>query len=282
MGNFFAKAEVQQNQDWDHFLQQNQQNVLRTYQNDEPLPVINQKLSAETKEKGTYKVNINQYIEEKVKIEADPQVPNNFFVSMLVKNLTPKSAFEIKVHTFATVVINQGTELFEGIVYTGTDAPMEFVVSGAEYNLMFPFFLGNNSCKTNPGSKVFPIIVEILHKEGFSTIYKYTLEIKEEWAPHLVEKALVMSGKYTVLRSVFGLKNSSLSSNPNDEKCLICMTNSIDVMISPCNHMCLCSECTESLKSNTNLCPMCRRTIGSFVRMVLKNSTDSSVDPMAH
>lgn len=273
MGNFFgSKNPPTRDDEWDQFISQTQNNRQRAYQNDEPLATFDNKIKAQTKEKETYKVAINQYIEEKVSIEADVATANNFFVSMTVVNNSPESLFVIRVFEFAIVIIDQESGVFQGVNTKNDKPPLQFDITGPEYNLKFPFFLGNNSCKTNPKSQIYPIIVEIRHPEGFSTIYKYTLQILEEWAPHLVEKALVINNKYTILDSVYGLRNSSLVNRPNGDKCLICMTNDIDVMISPCNHMCLCYECIESYKQSTNLCPMCRRAIGSFVKMVLKDS----------
>ena len=274
MGNYFSKSTQNANSDWDNFLTSSQANVQRIYQNDEPLPVISQKVATTTKEKETYRLDINQYIEEKVQIEADPEIANNFFVEMKIRNKTPEKQFRIKVYQFASTKINFQTELFEGITRKGDKEPQEYYLTGEEYNLIFPFFLGDNPTKFDPSTNIYPIIVEIIHDQGFKTIYKYTLEVKDEWAPHLVEKGLVLNGKYSILKNVYGLKNSSLTNNPNSEKCLICMTNDIEIMISPCNHMCLCSECTESLKETTNLCPICRRAIGSFVRMVLRNNNN--------
>ncbi|VDK57049.1 unnamed protein product [Anisakis simplex] len=42
-----------------------------------------------------------------------------------------------------------------------------------------------------------------------------------------------------------------------EEECVVCMSNSVKLLISPCGHVCLCEECATSLDD----CPMCRTRI---------------------
>ena len=76
--------------------------------------------------------------------------------------------------------------------------------------------------------------------------------------PILLRKGYVINNKYIMTESVFGLKNSHMSGNVEDEKCIICMDNDKNTIIRPCNHMCLCDECAEEVKKNSLLCPICR------------------------
>lgn len=46
-----------------------------------------------------------------------------------------------------------------------------------------------------------------------------------------------------------------------DETCVVCLTNDRDTMILPCRHMCLCAECADVLRRQTNKCPICRTAI---------------------
>ena len=43
--------------------------------------------------------------------------------------------------------------------------------------------------------------------------------------------------------------------------CSVCMKNSIDTVIIPCNHACMCRSCANRVKNTTGLCPICRRKI---------------------
>jgi hypothetical protein len=45
--------------------------------------------------------------------------------------------------------------------------------------------------------------------------------------------------------------------------CLICMCNPSNIVLIPCNHLCICSECFKKLKEHGNQlqevkCPICR------------------------
>lgn len=45
------------------------------------------------------------------------------------------------------------------------------------------------------------------------------------------------------------------------EECVICLANDRDTTVMPCRHMCLCGECAEVLRRQTNKCPICRTLI---------------------
>eukprot|EP00906_Rhabdomonas_costata_P006957 RCo010056 len=45
------------------------------------------------------------------------------------------------------------------------------------------------------------------------------------------------------------------------DECVICLANERDTTVMPCRHMCLCSECAEVLRRQTNKCPICRTVI---------------------
>lgn len=53
-----------------------------------------------------------------------------------------------------------------------------------------------------------------------------------------------------------------ISSLKNDIKpftCIICMTSMIDIMIKPCNHICMCNDCLKKLSKKE--CPCCSKEI---------------------
>lgn len=41
-------------------------------------------------------------------------------------------------------------------------------------------------------------------------------------------------------------------------ECVICMSDMRDTLILPCRHLCLCSNCAESLRYQASMCPICR------------------------
>ena len=58
----------------------------------------------------------------------------------------------------------------------------------------------------------------------------------------------------------------------NPSLCVLCLDARVDTLIVPCNHVCLCSEDVERLKATASrplLCPVCRTTIETFVKVFL-------------
>ena len=60
----------------------------------------------------------------------------------------------------------------------------------------------------------------------------------------------------------------------NPSFCVLCLEAKVDTLIIPCNHVCLCSKDAERLKATAEgsdplLCPVCRTTIQTFVKVFL-------------
>jgi hypothetical protein len=53
------------------------------------------------------------------------------------------------------------------------------------------------------------------------------------------------------------------------EQCVICLANDRDTIVMPCRHLCLCGDCAEVLRRQTNKCPICRTVIE---RLITKKS----------
>ncbi len=51
--------------------------------------------------------------------------------------------------------------------------------------------------------------------------------------------------------------NLSLN-NTIESTCVICLTDTRNVLLLPCRHLCLCSTCAENLKFQSANCPICR------------------------
>lgn len=76
----------------------------------------------------------------------------------------------------------------------------------------------------------------------------------EHWKV-LLEK-LELNGAVTQLSNIFKGDASN--------ECIICLSNSSDTLIEPCNHLCLCRDCLASVRKSTNKCPICRKPIANF------------------
>jgi hypothetical protein len=45
----------------------------------------------------------------------------------------------------------------------------------------------------------------------------------------------------------------------NTRECVVCLSDLKDTAVLPCRHMCLCSQCGEQLRHQSNRCPICRQ-----------------------
>ena len=81
-------------------------------------------------------------------------------------------------------------------------------------------------------------------------------------------KKLICLTKFTELIQLVillhkGIRFFFFSSNIKKSEgmnCAICLTNEINTIILPCNHMCICNECCEDLKTKSKKCPICRKS----------------------
>lgn len=84
----------------------------------------------------------------------------------------------------------------------------------------------------------------------------------------LINLGIVLGGKVQNLMDLYGISKSVLKPNKEqseDDLCIICYSTGIDTVIKPCNHMCLCHECSEPMRQKADKCPMCRETITSLI-----------------
>lgn len=79
----------------------------------------------------------------------------------------------------------------------------------------------------------------------------------------------MINGQWSNLVDVYGIGKSILKPQANnDEACLICFNEgTIDTIIQPCNHMCLCHTCAEVMKQKTEKCPICRQPMETFLTL---------------
>ena len=73
------------------------------------------------------------------------------------------------------------------------------------------------------------------------------------------------------MQDIYGLQTKG-DDGMDDVECVVCMSEPRDTIILPCLHMCLCNECAEVFRFQTDRCPICR----SFVETLL--TVDASVN----
>eukprot|EP01012_Entosiphon_sulcatum_P040030 TRINITY_DN5365_c0_g1_i1.p1 TRINITY_DN5365_c0_g1~~TRINITY_DN5365_c0_g1_i1.p1 ORF type:complete len:355 (-),score=25.35 TRINITY_DN5365_c0_g1_i1:360-1424(-) len=65
---------------------------------------------------------------------------------------------------------------------------------------------------------------------------------------------------------VGGADGNHADDGEDNTTCVICLANDRDTTVMPCRHMCLCGECADVLRRQTNKCPICRTVIERLIR----------------
>jgi len=63
------------------------------------------------------------------------------------------------------------------------------------------------------------------------------------------------------------------------EECVICMTEARNTVVIPCRHMCLCHQCAEVLRHQSNKCPICRGPVRSLLKIEISTGASKESVP---
>ena len=74
---------------------------------------------------------------------------------------------------------------------------------------------------------------------------------------------------HSIHRACKTRNGAAASSSSNSFLCVVCQDNSVDTLILPCNHLCLCSRDADTLRQMNQKCPLCQRQIQSLTRVYL-------------
>ena len=72
------------------------------------------------------------------------------------------------------------------------------------------------------------------------------------------------------IRSTASSPNSYCSDGLSNRECIVCMSEVKDTIVLPCRHMCLCSECANTIRGRSDKCPLCRQ--GKIIIIEIKFS----------
>lgn len=92
----------------------------------------------------------------------------------------------------------------------------------------------------------------------------------------VIKQKIVVNRVIYELEEIYGIDSSNtpaqgcLSNSSYAEEaanCAICLSQPKDTALLPCRHMCLCSECAQRLRFQSNSCPICRQSVQSFLHV---------------
>ncbi|GJQ12131.1 hypothetical protein GpartN1_g3922.t1 [Galdieria partita] len=79
-----------------------------------------------------------------------------------------------------------------------------------------------------------------------------------------LKQHIVVNGDLYQLEDIFGLEGDNSKSS---QLCLVCMLDTINTLLLPCRHFCLCIECAESIRVRSSCCPLCRHPIVQILQI---------------
>ncbi|KAI3835132.1 hypothetical protein MKX03_019758 [Papaver bracteatum] len=150
------------------------------------------------------------------------------------------------------------------------------------------FFDLEDLSRPSPGDQVFPLVIYAeacqpplpmiedsdhpLPSTSRAQISEAVLERNNQGAfqVKVVKQILWIDGERYELREIYGIGNSTepdLDDNESGKECVICMTEPKDTAVLPCRHMCMCNECANELRRQTNKCPICRQHIEELLEI---------------
>jgi len=100
--------------------------------------------------------------------------------------------------------------------------------------------------------------VKLLLKEGY-------LESLEKIT---IDDFCDLNLKINEIKERLEVADKKITDYENVVNCKVCYTNISNIIIKPCNHLVLCSECNESARISTgNRCPLCKETCDETFRV---------------
>jgi len=124
----------------------------------------------------------------------------------------------------------------------------------------------------------FPVVlmVETEYPGDYSGKAKKSLQItygnfnleNDEYSFVCLKQKFLFNNKMFDLGEIFGIEGGTANLvNDTNKLCVICFTNDKDTVVLPCRHMCLCMECSQIVRRQSNNCPICRTKVSTFIQI---------------
>lgn len=116
--------------------------------------------------------------------------------------------------------------------------------------------------------KTYPIIIELRTSDSLniieSTYVKFRLS-GTQWQAELIKQKFTYNGDVFELNEIYG----HIGNEEETKECVVCLTNPKETLVVPCDHMCLCVDCANIMRSHHDAkCPMCRTPVQSLMHII--------------
>jgi len=142
-------------------------------------------------------------------------------------------------------------------------------------------FISSELFSSEPGidGGVFSIVIHLEStEEGFeirsqSTHCSIIKMGESNFEIRATKQKVMYSAVPYVVYDIFGLENGVALT----EDCVICRSEAKDTVFIPCRHLCICSQCAQVLKYQSNKCPICRSSVRSMLSVNIKSEVSEPV-----
>ncbi|KAJ1904859.1 hypothetical protein LPJ81_002244 [Coemansia sp. IMI 209127] len=89
--------------------------------------------------------------------------------------------------------------------------------------------------------------------------------------PRCIKQKLCIDGAMYVQHEIFGLNEMADTQAGTDKtesmQCAICLSDERDTVMLPCRHLCMCRECANTYRQQSNKCPICRTVVETILHI---------------
>jgi len=90
----------------------------------------------------------------------------------------------------------------------------------------------------------------------------------------VLSQTVKFNGTMYVVHDVFGQECTEKES----DYCAVCLSEKKSTICIPCRHFCVCQECAQVLKAQSNKCPICRSTVRTMLQVTKNSSEEEHTD----
>ena len=191
------------------------------------------------------------------------------------------------------------------------DADPEFGSAASSTPQQFSYDVGLNQKVVVVGSPIPPEVMnmdasQLVYSPDTSSCYPIIIDVRSpasdgdgKFVPHDKRKAqttfatfnesgnaikalkqkVSVDGHAYELHDIYGISQSAGETkegadgtgDDDDALCVICMTEDRNTAVLPCRHMCLCVDCAQALRLQSNKCPICRGPVQSLLHIKVED-----------
>ena len=100
--------------------------------------------------------------------------------------------------------------------------------------------------------------------ENGVSMRRFHFQVKEKGEPQLTEDAIICDGKIYNISKIYGQDEDS---QITEGMCLICYSDTANVLALPCRHCSMCSKCGKRFATLSSKCPICRQVVTELIEI---------------